>query len=56
MELYGSQYNNDLFEFDSSGTVCLQATHSKSQELAEEVNKKKNIRTIEEIVPNYILK
>lgn len=54
--LYGNRYNKSPFETDPGETIHLQLTHSKSQELAEEANKKKNVRTMEEIVPGYILK
>ena len=39
-ELYKNQHNDSPFELDPSEAVCLQSTHSKSQELAEEANKK----------------
>ena len=38
------------------GAIQLQSTHNKSQELAEAANKKKDVRTTEEIVPKYDLK
>ena len=55
-ELYENRHNDSLFELNPSRAVHLWSTHSKSQELAEEANKKKNTRTTEEIVPKYILK
>ena len=39
-ELYKNQHNDSPFELDPSEAVCLQLTHSKLQELAEEANKK----------------
>ena len=55
-EFYEEWYNEDPFEVDSSGAIKLRSTHNKSQELAEAANKKKDIRTTEEIVPKYVLK
>ena len=55
-EFYEAWYNEDPFEIDSAGTIQLRSTHNKSQELAEATNKKKDVRTTEEIVPKYVLK
>ena len=55
-EFYEEWYNEDPFEIDPLGAIQLRSTHNKSQELAEAANKKKNIRTTEEIVPKYVLK
>ena len=41
---------------DPSKAIQLRSTHNKSQELAEATKKKKDERTIEEIVPKYVLK
>ena len=56
MEFYEDWYSESPFEIDSLGAIQLQSTHSRSQKLAEAANKKKDVRTIEEIVPKYILK
>ena len=55
-EFYKDWYNEDPFELDSLGAIQLRSTHNKSQELAEAANKKKDIQTMEEIVPKYFLK
>ena len=55
-EFYEDWYNKDPFEMDPSKAIQLRSTHNKSQELAEATNKKKDVRTIEEIVPKYVLK
>ena len=55
-EFYEDWYNKDPFEMDPSKAIQLRSTHNKSQELAEATNKKKDVRTTEEIVPKYVLK
>ena len=56
MEFYEDWYSESPFEIDSLGAIQLQSTHSRSQELAEAANKKKDMRMTEEIVPKYVLK
>lgn len=55
-EFYEEWYKEDPFELNCEGEVQLRSTHSKSQELAEAANRKKDVQTTEEIVPKYVLK
>lgn len=55
-EFYKEWYHQDPFEMHLLEAIRVQSIHSKSQELAEIANKKKDECTVEEIVPAYVLK